>query len=96
VAKNGKSVCFSGRENQVKSRNEWVSRNVINKDPRDRVDSAAIFNMTQMGGIIALAVAGKIARMLWWNLEVHQRIPLRLARHGTKTICQPTDSTTSS
>jgi hypothetical protein len=35
--------------------------NVINKNPRDRVDSAVMFNMAQMGGIaIALAVAGSI------------------------------------
>lgn len=42
---------------------------VLNKDPRDRVDTAIIFNMAQMGGIaIALAVAGSIYQNVGYNL----------------------------
>ncbi|CAI7647005.1 unnamed protein product [Penicillium glandicola] len=45
--------------------------NVINKNPRDRVDSAVMFNMAQMGGIaIALAVAGSIFQNVGYNLLV--------------------------
>ncbi|KAJ5364577.1 Major facilitator superfamily domain general substrate transporter [Penicillium cataractarum] len=43
--------------------------NVINKNPRDRVDSAVMFNMAQMGGIvIALAVAGSIYQNVGYSL----------------------------
>ncbi|KAJ5952414.1 uncharacterized protein N7479_010827 [Penicillium vulpinum] len=43
--------------------------NVINKNQRDRVDSAVMFNMAQMGGIaIALAVAGSIFQNVGYNL----------------------------
>ncbi|KAJ5415677.1 hypothetical protein N7465_004372 [Penicillium sp. CMV-2018d] len=43
--------------------------NVINKTPRDRVDSAVMFNMAQMGGIaIALAIAGSIFQNVGYNL----------------------------
>lgn len=43
--------------------------NVINKNPRDRIDSAIIFNMAQMGGIaIALAVAGSIYQNVGYTL----------------------------
>ncbi|KAJ5336979.1 Major facilitator superfamily domain general substrate transporter [Penicillium brevicompactum] len=43
--------------------------NVINKTPRDRVDSAVMFNMAQMGGIaIALAVAGSIFQNVGYSL----------------------------
>ncbi|CAP96309.1 hypothetical protein E8E15_002468 [Penicillium rubens] len=42
---------------------------VINKNPRDRVDSAVMFNMAQMGGIaIALAVAGSIFQNAGYNM----------------------------
>lgn len=45
--------------------------NVINKEPRDRVDSAVIFNMAQMGGIaIVLAVAGSIFQNVGYNMLV--------------------------
>lgn len=43
--------------------------NVINKNPRDRIDSAVIFNMAQMGGIaISLAIAGSIYQNVGYNL----------------------------
>ncbi|KAF9885590.1 hypothetical protein FE257_012796 [Aspergillus nanangensis] len=43
--------------------------NVINKDPVDRVDSAVMFNMAQMGGIaIALAIAGSIFQNVGYDM----------------------------
>ncbi|KAE8387433.1 major facilitator superfamily domain-containing protein [Aspergillus alliaceus] len=43
--------------------------NVINKDPKDRVDSAVLFNMAQFGGIaIILAVAGSIFQNVGYRL----------------------------
>ncbi|KAJ5648810.1 Major facilitator superfamily domain general substrate transporter [Penicillium longicatenatum] len=43
--------------------------NVINKNSHDRIDSAVMFNMAQMGGIaIALAVAGSIFQNVGYNL----------------------------
>ncbi|KAL2840419.1 major facilitator superfamily domain-containing protein [Aspergillus pseudoustus] len=43
--------------------------NVINKSPQDRVDSAILFNMAQMGGIaIVLAVAGSIFQNVGYSL----------------------------
>jgi hypothetical protein len=43
--------------------------NVIKKNSHDRIDSAVMFNMAQMGGIaIALAVAGSIFQNLGYNL----------------------------
>lgn len=43
--------------------------NVINKNPRDRVDSVTMFMVAQMGGIaIALAVAGSIYQNVGYNL----------------------------
>ncbi|KAE8154169.1 major facilitator superfamily domain-containing protein [Aspergillus avenaceus] len=43
--------------------------NVINKDPRDRVDSAVLFNMAQSGSIaIILAIAGSIFQNVGYNL----------------------------
>ncbi|KAJ5766310.1 uncharacterized protein N7511_003926 [Penicillium nucicola] len=43
--------------------------NVINKTPRDRVDSAVMFNMAQMGGIaVALAIAGSIYQNVGYTL----------------------------
>ncbi|GES64649.1 efflux pump antibiotic resistance protein [Aspergillus terreus] len=45
--------------------------NVINKEPRDRVDSAVMFNMAQMGGIaIVLAVAGSIFQNVGYKMLV--------------------------
>lgn len=43
--------------------------NVINKSPRDRVDSAVVFSMAQMGGIaISLAIAGSIFQDIGYSL----------------------------
>lgn len=45
--------------------------NVINKDPRDRVDSNVICNMVQMGGIaVSLSMAGCIFQNVGYNLLV--------------------------
>lgn len=45
--------------------------NVINKNARDRVDSAVISNMVQMGGIaIILAIAGCVFQNVGYNLLV--------------------------
>ncbi|KAE8382735.1 major facilitator superfamily domain-containing protein [Aspergillus bertholletiae] len=45
--------------------------NVINKDPRDKVDSAVMFNMAQMGSIaIVLAVAGSIFQNVGFDLLI--------------------------
>ncbi|KAJ5814443.1 Major facilitator superfamily domain general substrate transporter [Penicillium pulvis] len=43
--------------------------NVINKNPRDRFDSAIVFNMAQMGGFaIALAIAGSVSQNAGYSL----------------------------
>lgn len=43
--------------------------NVINKDPRQKVDSIVIFNMSQMGAIaVALAMGGAIYQNVGFNL----------------------------
>lgn len=43
--------------------------NVINKSPRDRVDSAVVFSMAQMGGIaISLAIAESLFQDIGYSL----------------------------
>ncbi|KJK61709.1 Major Facilitator Superfamily protein [Aspergillus parasiticus SU-1] len=43
--------------------------NVINKDPRDKVDSVVMFNLAQLGGIsIMLSIAGSIFQNVGFNL----------------------------
>ncbi|OOO13446.1 major facilitator superfamily MFS_1 [Aspergillus oryzae] len=43
--------------------------NVINKDPRDKVDSVVMFNLAQMGGItVILSIAGSIFQNVGFHL----------------------------